>query len=200
MTDLPPAPDEGVTLDLVRRAQGGEDEAGNLLFEHYHDHLLLAVRLRLGPRMRSALESVDVFQSVALEVYRDLDGFTPQGEGSFGAYLNAVVLNKIRSRARYLDAAKRQGTERLPEQDLDRLPARGSEVSYHDPTGRFERLEREIGLLPDEQREVLLMRRFDGLASKEVARLLGKSDAAVRKLYSRAVASLALRMDQGETP
>jgi DNA-directed RNA polymerase specialized sigma24 family protein len=91
-----------------RHAQRGEDEAWSLLFEHYHDHLLLAVRLRL----RSVLEGADIFQSVALEAYRN----------------------------------------------------------------------------------------FDGRPSKEVAQLLDKSDDAVQKLYSRAVASLAMRMNSGESP
>jgi DNA-directed RNA polymerase specialized sigma24 family protein len=44
------------------------------------------------------------------------------------------------------------------------------------------------------------MRNFDGRPSKGVAQLLDKSDDAVRKLYSRAVASLAMRMNSGESP
>jgi RNA polymerase sigma-70 factor (ECF subfamily) len=198
MTVFPEVPDEKTTIDLVRRAKGGEEEAWNRLFERYHDHLLLAVRLRLGRRLRSVLESGDIFQSVALEAFRDLGQFTPEGEGSFRAYLNRLVLNKITDRARYFEAAKRQGGKNLSKTGLEKLPQLGEELSYHDSSGRFESLEREIQRLPEEMREVLLMRNFDGFTSQEVARVVGKSDDAVRKIYSRAVARLATRLgDEG---
>ena len=61
-------------------------------------------------------------------------------------------------------------------------------------SGGFERLERAIQQLPEDMRQVLVLRSVDGLPSQEVARKLGKSDAAVRKAYSRAVAQLASRM------
>lgn len=57
---------------------------------------------------------------------------------------------------------------------------------------RFERLERAMRLLPPEMEQVL--RQVDGLSSKEAAQVLGKSDAALRKLYSRAVARLGTLM------
>ncbi len=197
---FPEVPDEEATMDLVCRAQQGEEVAWIQLFERYHDHLLLAVRLRLGRRLRSVLESADIFQSVAMRAFRDLERFTPQHEGSFRAYLNQLVLNEIRDKARYFEAAKRGGGENLSKTRLEHLPLQGTEVPYRDERGRFDRLERAIRILPEEQREVLLMRNFDGLSSKEVAKLLGKSDDVVRKSYSRAMASLAMQMNTGESP
>ncbi|MAF67369.1 MAG: RNA polymerase sigma factor [Planctomycetota bacterium] len=194
MTLPPEPPGEEETRFLVARAQAGDDEALENLFQRHHDHLLLAVRLRLGTRLRSMLESADIFQSVALEAFRDLDNFEPREPGSFRHYLNALVLNNIRDRARYFDAAKRQGGEPVPQSQLASLPAGGQGEGYLDLTGRFERLEREIERLPQDMREVLILRSVDGLPSQEVAKMLGKSDAAVRKTYSRAMAHLASRM------
>ncbi|MDP6740014.1 MAG: RNA polymerase sigma factor [Planctomycetota bacterium] len=190
----PPGEDE--TRFLVARAQAGDAEALEDLFNRHHDHLLLAVRLRLGTRLRSVLESADIFQSVALEAFRDLDNFEPREPGSFRHYLNTLVLNKIRDRARYFDAAKRQGGERAPQSQLAQLPASDPEEGYRDGSGRFEKLERAIQQLPEDMRQVLVLRSVDGLPSQEVARMLGKSDAAVRKAYSRAVAQLASRMGE----
>ncbi|MEM9803161.1 MAG: sigma-70 region 4 domain-containing protein [Planctomycetota bacterium] len=67
---------------------------------------------------------------------------------------------------------------------------RSVEPVYRD-AGRYERLERALAALPAELREVVVLRRIDGLESKEVAALLGRSDDAVRKAYSRAMARLA---------
>jgi RNA polymerase sigma-70 factor (ECF subfamily) len=200
VTLFPQAPDEDLTLALVARAQSGDDDALNGLFERYHDHLLLAVRLRLGRQLRSVLESADVFQSVALEAIRDLGDFTPRGADSFRHYLNRLVLNKIRDRARYFGAAKRQGTQRASQTHLEELSSPPESVTYHDASGRFESLEREIALLPEDMRQVLMLRTVDGLPSQEVAQLIGKSDASVRKTYSRAVARLCLRIDSKPAP
>jgi len=189
-----------VTLGLIADAQRGDREALERVFQRCHDHLLLAVRLRLGRRLRSVLESGDVFQSVALEVLRDLGDFVPRGSGSFRRYLNQLVLNKIRDRARYFDAGKRRAAPSAPRERLEDLPARESAAGYLDPLGRFERLEREIARLPEDMRRVVILRRVDGLPSKEVARLLGKSDATVRKTYSRALGRIAARMSEEGDP
>lgn len=194
----PQAPDENESLALLARAQAGDDRALNQLFEHYHDHILLAVRLHLGARLRSLLQSTDIFQSVALAAFEDLQQFQPRGQGSFRAYLNRLVLNKIRSRARHFDARKRQGMHNASSTELEQLADKKTDLSYRDPTGQFARLEREIQKLPEDMRRILLMRTIDGLSSQEVANSLGKSDAAVRKSYSRAIARVSTNLHKVE--
>ena len=67
--------------------------------------------------------------------------------------------------------------------------------SYSDP--RYERLERALQTLPPDMREIIRLRRFDGLSSQEVASRTGHSDDAVRKLFSRAMARLTLLLEGG---
>ena len=69
-----PAP-ESLSMELVKRIQAGERAAWDELYARYHDQLLLAARLRLGPGLRRHLTSEDVFQSVALEAFRALERF-----------------------------------------------------------------------------------------------------------------------------
>jgi DNA-directed RNA polymerase specialized sigma24 family protein len=64
---------------------------------------------------------------------------------------------------------------------------------YHAAEG-YGKLERAIGLLPEDMREVLLLRKVERLSSGEVATHLDKSDAAVRQLASRAMARVAVAM------
>ena len=137
-------------------------------------------------------------QVVSLLPFFDLPKFEARGHGSFRHYLNRMVLNNIRDRADHFNAVKRQGCEAAPQSVLENVPDASSEVTYHDSSGRFERLERQIANLPEEMRQVLVLRAVDGLPSKQVAELLGKSDAAIRKIYSRAVAQLATSAADGE--
>ena len=62
--------------------------------------------------------------------------------------------------------------------------------TYGDP--RYEGLERALLALPADLREVIRLRRFEGLSSQEVAGRTGRSDDAVRKMFSRAMAKLTL--------
>jgi RNA polymerase sigma-70 factor (ECF subfamily) len=65
----------------------------------------------------------------------------------------------------------------------------GAGPAYHEPE-QYEELERALARLDRDQREVVLLHRIEGLPSKEVAARMGRTDVAVRKLYSRAVARL----------
>ncbi|MAG57784.1 MAG: hypothetical protein CMJ83_15970 [Planctomycetes bacterium] len=173
----------GLTHEIVERINAGDTGAWNDLWSRVHDGLLFAVRCRLGPALRRHLESEDILQSVALEALRDLPGFVPRGADGLRHFLHVLVTRKIRDRVDTFGAAKRQGTERLGEREI---AAAGSTAGYRDPD-LYAPLERAIDALPEEMREVILLHRIDGLPSKEVADRMGRSDVAVRKLYSRAL-------------
>jgi RNA polymerase sigma-70 factor (ECF subfamily) len=195
---FPAAPDESASLDLVARIRGGDDAAWDELYRRYHDQLLFTVRVRMGSGLRAVLQSEDVFQSVAIDALTALRKFEYRGPGSLERFLKQMVLNKIRDRAKAFGAAKRSGRHELAEGALDRLAAgEGQGVDYYEAEV-YDRLERAVARLPDEMREVLVLRRIEGLSSLEVAERLGKSDAAVRQIASRALARLATSMvDEG---
>ena len=68
-------------MELVQRIRQGDREAWNELYERYHDQLLLAVRMRLGPGLRRYLSSEDIFQSVAREAIHDHPAIEYRREG-----------------------------------------------------------------------------------------------------------------------
>jgi RNA polymerase sigma-70 factor (ECF subfamily) len=190
MGAFPTPPSEGRTLELIERIRGNDPQAWTELYRVYHDELLFTIRMNLGSKLRAALQSEDVLQSVALEAFKALPGFEHRGTGSLSAFLRRLVLNKIRDRADHFGAARRAGAVPLTDTVLERLGS-GAEPRYYDGE-RFERLERGLRALPEDMRAVLLLRKVEGLSSREAAERLGRSDAATRKLYSRALARLSL--------
>lgn len=197
MDMLPTTPDENHTVELLGRIQEGDRNAWTDLYRIYHDELLFVVRMNLGNRLRTALESEDVLQSVALEAFKALPGFQHRGKGSLRYFLHRLVLNKIRDRADTFKAKKRAGSVPLTDSLLGALPHNEGEPEYMDGD-RFERLENCLNRMPEEMRQVLLLRKVEDHPSREVARLMGRSDAAVRKLYSRALARLTLLMNEDQ--
>lgn len=191
-------PSMDASLDLVRRIQDGDNRAWEELYLRYRDQLLLSIRCRLGPGLRSHLESEDILQSVFREALSDLHRFEPRQPRALNHYLHTCVLNKIRNKADYFGAAKRQGetalTDALSQQIPD--PLEGT-PQYHD-SARYAALESALARLSDEMREVVLLRRVEGLSNQETADLLEKTPAATSKLYNRAVARLAMLMQRRE--
>ena len=190
-----PAPaerNEDRTRELVARLQAGEAAAWDELYRVYHDELLFTVRMSLGARLRSVLESEDVLQSVALAAFRALPAFEYRGVGSLRAFLHKLVLNKIRDRADTFSAQKRAGAVPLTDSVADRLHERAP-VDYSD-SSEYRRLEQALAQLPPDMREVILLRKLEGLTGEEAAQRLARSDVATRKLFSRAMARLALAL------
>lgn len=187
------SPDEN-SIDLVRRIQGGDTRAWEALYLRYRDRLLFSIRCRLGPALRARLESEDILHSVFKDALSDLHRFEPRNPQSLHRYLHTCVLNKIRSKADYFAAKKRAGEVRLSDSLIERIPnPSGAEPRYSDHE-RFDRLERAMQRLPDDMREIILLRKVEELPNLEAARIVGKSPEATSKLYNRALARLAVWM------
>ena len=189
--------DDELSLDLVRRIQGGDRDAWTALYARLHDELLFSVRCRLGPGLRRHLQSEDVLQSVMLEAMGELEDFVPRADASLRHFLNVLITNKIRDRVDTYSAKKREGTVALTDSVAAAMPEGGGELRYHE-AARYERLERAMARLPAEMQEVILLRRVEGLSGKEAAERLEKGEEATRKLFSRAMARLSVLMSESE--
>lgn len=180
--------------ELVRRIHDGDRSAFGELYRRFHDPLLLSIRTRLGPALRARVASEDILQSVFCAALDDMRGFEPRGPGSLARYLLTCALNKMRSKATWFGAGKRRGGVRLTESVAAAVPDPLSvPPTYHD-TSAFERLERALLQLPEAMREVVLMRRVEGLSNQEAAVALGRSEEATSKLYNRALAQVGLHL------
>jgi RNA polymerase sigma-70 factor (ECF subfamily) len=192
MAAFPTPPGERRTLDLLARIRDDDPSAWTELYDLYHDELLFTIRMNLGARLRAALESEDVLQSVALEAFQVLQR-GPAPAGGFLPLLRRLVRHRLIDRARALRRHKRAGEVAMTDSAVDDLGT--PPPSYSDP--RYERLERALQALPADLREMIRWRRFDGLSSQQIAARTGQSDAAVRKTFSRAMARLALSVEAG---
>lgn len=180
-----------VSLELLARIQAGDRAAWDALYLRYRDALLCSIRCRLGAELRAKVQSEDILHSVIRRAMDDVHGFERREQGSLLHWLHVCVLNRIRKEAERWQAEKRAGGVALSQTILEQLP-RGAdhEPGYLDAE-RYERLERALARLPGPMREVILLRRIEGLSNADAAAVLGKSEDATSKLHARAVARLA---------
>lgn len=181
-----------------------QPEREALLAQHL-DLLRTYVRRRLGPRMRTKEESLDLVQSVCREALGDLSRFEDRGAGSFRRWLLARAENKIRDRGRFWRRDRRD-----PDREVS-LAARPRDTAaaelgdqLADPSTpaqaaaareELARFERAFSDLPEHYRHVIVLQKLEGLPHAEVARRLERSPAATRTLLCRALARLSTAME-----
>jgi len=196
MAEVPP--DSGATQDLLQRARAGEPRALEELFAGYRAYLLQFVQLRLDPKLRSRVDASDVVQEAEMEAARRLKGYVEGPPAPFRLWLRQIAQDRLLNlRRRHVTTARRAvGREQpLPERSslllAQRLLAAGSTPSQEmnrRELGR--RLRQGMAQLSESDREILLLRNFEGLSNQEVDHLLGIEPGTACQRHARAMLRL----------
>jgi RNA polymerase sigma-70 factor (ECF subfamily) len=196
MAEVPP--DSVATQDLLRRAHAGEPRALEELFASYRPYLRQFVELRLDRRIHRRVDPSDVVQEAQMEAARRLNGYLEGPPMPFRLWLRQIAQDRLLNlRRRHVETARRAvGREQpLPERSshmlAEQLLASGStpsrQLSRRELTRR---LQRALVQLAEGDREILLLRNFEGLSNQEVGHLLGIDPAAASQRHGRAMLRL----------
>jgi RNA polymerase sigma-70 factor (ECF subfamily) len=203
-----PAPDSPDTQQLLDRAGAGDPAAFEELFARHRDFLRVVVRLRLDGRVRARVDPSDVVQETQFEAFRRLPDYLDRRPMPFRLWLRKTAQERLLKVQRRHLATDRRAVGRevpLPEQPsavlAGQLLAGGSTPSQKlDRSETARRVRDAVARLPDADREVLLMRNFEGLSNQEVAYLLELDPATASKRHGRALLRLRqLLLDGGVT-
>ena len=191
------------SLDLVLRAQKGDAEALNRLCQRYYDRVRKIVRLRLGARLRDRVDSGDILQETFLAAVRSLQSFEMREEASLIHWLARLAERQIIAAADFHGAKKRDrardvpltgriadtGTVGVPLQLVDAREA--PPPDFVADAEEAEHVEACLERLPEEYRELILLRNYAGASWESVAEETGRpSAAAARMMHARALAEL----------
>ena len=188
------------TLNLVRQAKAGENNALNLLLDRYVQRVLRIERMRLGVKLRGRMESMDVVQEVMMRVIKGLENFEPKDEAAFLHWISQLVQNEIRALADYHGAEKRNTNKEVQQpQNSEEDRSVGSNTpanSIYRPSFQLRlkedvlQLESAMDELPEKQKEVVILRQYEGMSFKDIGDQLGCSEDAARMQYTRAIDKL----------
>lgn len=147
-------------------------------FAGSYEELLRHVSKRFGKRA----DADDVLQDTFLRAHGIHAGADIKNPRS---YLYRMADNLARDHIRAANVRGRYMESVEPPDVMDEAPSPERVVDYRQ---RLALLEKAIAELPDRQREVFLMHKFDGLSHGEIARELGITKSAVEKLVMKALA------------
>lgn len=194
MTDTPPPIDDAAALERERRlieaARAGDRSAVEALYRDHYNTIYRYALYRVG----SAQAAEDVSSQVFLGMVRGLPRFRWQGKPLL-AWLYGIAQKQVAMHLR--DAKRGRGLVDLEQAGHlsgdDPAPDAGLEAE-----ARRAQLASALRMLPDSQREVILLRQVLSLSLAETAATLDRSEGAVKQLQLRGLSTL--REILGDSP
>jgi RNA polymerase sigma-70 factor, ECF subfamily len=186
---------------LLLEARAGDTAAVGRLLELYRHYLTLLARVQIGHRLQGKVDPADLVQDTFLEAHRNFGRFRGMSEAEFACWLRQILAAQLAdTQRRYLGTQRRDvGLEREIQQAIDRssvLLDRGLIAPQSSPSHQAVRREQAVlladalGRLPDDYREVIVLRHLEGLTFPEVASRMQRTVHSVAKLWMRALVHL----------
>lgn len=190
---------------LLQEARAGDAATLGRLLELYRRYLSLLARVQIGQRLQGKVDASDLVQETFLEAHRNFPQFRGASEGEFVRWLRQILAANLADLLRrYLGAQARD--VRLEREIVDSfehssmLLDRGLVAPQPSPSQHAARREQSVilaealGRLPDDYREILVLRHLEGLTFPEAAARMGRSLDSVQKLWMRGLTRLRQEM------
>jgi RNA polymerase sigma-70 factor, ECF subfamily len=152
----------------IARAKEGDRDALRLLYVHYSDNVYGYVR----SIVRDDREAEDLTQQVFMKLITVIVKYEDHGV-PFSGWLLRLARNVA------LDHLRRRRP--IPTEEV-------FAVDHHTDVGEQDRardLHSALASLPDEQRDVMVMRHIVGLSPQEIAEQMGRSESSIHGLHHR---------------
>jgi RNA polymerase sigma-70 factor (ECF subfamily) len=198
------AHDSAETQRLLEQARAGTAGAVDRLLGRHRAYLCRFVELRLGPHLRARVDPSDVVQEAQMEAARRLNGYLRDAPLPFRLWLRRIAQDRLLMLLRRHRGAGRRAVTReatLPDESslafAWQLLASGTSPSARLAASELAQRAREaVARLPEADREIVLLRNFEGLSNQEVAQLLKIQPAAASQRYGRALLRLRKLLDE----
>ncbi len=167
-------------LELMLALKAGDRAAFEALYRRYRERLYAFLVRHTG----DPATAQDLFQETFLRVFRDRARYEPRA--TFATWLFTIARNL------FLDSLKKPAAKPVQsEAAIQVVPDPAP-----DALQGLERRETDVALLhalaslPEDDRAILLLSRFEGLSYPEIAEILGTTEGAVKVRGHRALQTL----------
>ena len=175
-------------IALVELSRAGDAEAFGQLYDHYQTAVYRFLYYRVG----SVALAEDLTSETFFRALRRMSSFRWQGK-DFGAWLMTIARNITTDHYKSGRTRLELATEDMSAHDAETAGPESAVLS----SLTNQALLKALGELPVEQQECLVMRFLQGMSIAETAKVLGRSDGAIKQLQLRAVRNLAKLLPDG---
>jgi len=188
-----PAPHDLPDPEVVERIRAGESALFEVLVRRHNRRLFRAV----WSILLDEEEAEDVIQDAYVRAFRNLHRF--EGRAAFSTWLVRIAVHEASARRRKrrrqvsLEAIEPAARERVVAAAVE-APASAEDRAHHRELRGV--LLRAIAALPEEYRQVFVLREVERLSHREIARALGVSVAASKVRHFRAKRRLRRQLER----
>ncbi len=164
--------------NLVVRWKQGDSSAFQALYDGFVDPIYRFVYYRTSHKQTAEDVTSEVFMKALARIHQ-----FDESKGTFQSWLYTIARNTIvdhyrtKKEAVDIEEAYEVGTKT----DLD---------GRVDRTRELEKVRAYLDTLPEDSREIVLLRVWDDLSYQQIAEIVGKSEAACKMTFSRAIGKL----------
>jgi len=170
---------------LVEAAIQGSEQAFGQIYEAHVDGIFRFIYMRVEDRQTAE----DITSDVFLKAWEKIDSYQVRG-APFRAWLYRIARNAVIDH--YRTRKEKAPLEAVINTREDDAASLSEQVSIQMESESVLAAMRE---LTDDQRNVLTLKLVQGLSTKEVAKVLGKRQGAIRALQMRGLQALAKVLD-----
>lgn len=192
-------------MPIAERAQAGDPEALNQLFQHFQEPLRRIVRMRLGKQLRHAsqMDSMDFVQNTFVKAHDKFGAFELRHESGIIAWLARIAERQISDAHSHANASKRDHNRLARLDDLLGFSDSSFDPASDEtlPEGRAWREEMRgivdecVEELNDEYREMILLRDYAQADWATIVEATGApTTGAAQTKHVRARAALSVKM------
>ena len=161
---------------LMIRYQESDEAAFEEIYARYGKKIYGFLMRRLG----QPDDCAELFQETFLRLHRGRSSYKP--ELAFKTWLYTIANNLVRDTLRRKMRSKTTGTTERA--------ANSNELAVLDGNYELQSFKEAFDTLTDDQREAIVLSRFEGLKYEEISRVTGRSTEAVNQLIQRALRHL----------
>lgn len=183
---------EGSVEDLVRRARDGDDAALGALLDGYRDQLRSITERLLDERLATRVDASDIIQLTCISAHRKIGDFVGENSAEFLDWLRRIHVLNISNAYRDHAVAQNRSIER----EVATIDELSSLIDSRRPSATLHAadsirvLTGAITKLPPDQATAIRLRYLDGLALKQVAQRMERTEGAVVGLVWRGLENL----------
>ena len=168
----------GDIQSLVGRVQQGNYEQFAQLFDLFQNKIYQFVYFRTHHKQTAE----DITSTVFMKALESIQNYK-SGKALFSTWLYQIARNSVID---YYRTVK----ENSNIEDAWGIPSSSNIERDADVARSLEKVKEHLKTLPAQQRDVVIMRVWDGLSHKEIAEVLGTSEANSKMMFSRATAKI----------
>ena len=174
---------EADVRSLVERAAGGDIESFGELYGIYLDRIYRYVFYQVSNRATAE----DLTEEIFLKAWEGIGKFKWKGP-PFQAWLYRIARNHI------IDYFRTNRQQQTLDEELEGDDGRPEQEAGDKQTQRM--LSKAIFSLPEQQRQIILLKFIEGLENCEIAQILKKSQGAIRITQMRALDALREKLNE----